>query len=456
MSENEPPAEYAYEDTRTAIMERFNRYKDALTSNTRELENRSDAKRLAVVVSLFEEDESGITAKLFKHTIDALYQQAVLSGLTLDVFIIANNSGGPNDLIAESLEEAVKGEVKVLADKWGYESNKAGQSHLRLIQQAEPSHAQSATESVPIGLEPLLHEGNQNDPESIRGSRFWYIKQARAHQNSGKLRALRDISSELYAQVMEHGYSPDAILQIDAESILEYSELYNPLVKRTGIPPLKVLANTMIRKEKTGVGSSDRFERINPVTGTATEEPRPGPHHGFFVEKKGHDEVHFLPGGGMIVRPEVYIAGMKAMTEVVPSIGLEDYTLSKIIMESDAQSTEEVGDSIMVANLVTHLNRVPAGKGYIDQLQRWVAGRRAVDQVFPSNSRMQNREAIQRQIRLLRHIVSDRVRHISNGDFRYGKQLIRDLLELPEIATALGTKQVEDIFKEDASWSHTN
>ena len=454
MIETAPRTSEANEQTRAVVMDKFNTYKDELQGAARESEDRRDAKRIAVVVSLYEEDATGVTGKMFAHTLQTLYQQAVHSGIALDVFMIANNSGGPTPEVATALEESVRAQVERLADSWGYESNKSGQPHIRIVQQSLPADGQAPTEAISLDLEPLSTSVDENAPDSIRGSRFWYIKQARAPQNSGKLRALRDMSAELYTQMKDHGYSPDAVLQIDAESVLEYSELYDPLVKRSGIPPLKILANSLYRISKSGVGSSDRFERIDRETGEPTQEPRPGPHHGFFVEKKDHDEVHFLPGGGMIVRPEVYVAGMKAMTETIPSIGLEDYTLSKIVMESEAQAGTPVGDTLLVANLVTHLNRVPAGKGYIDQLQRWVSGRRAVDQIFPSNSRMQNREAVQRQVRLLRHIVSDRITHISKGDMQYARQLWQDILELPDIAKALGTKHVEDIFKDDASWRH--
>jgi hypothetical protein len=120
----------------------------------------------------------------------------------------------------------------------------------------------------------------------------------------------------------------------------------------------------------------------------------------------------------------------------------------------DPEAIDEQSEIMSVVNMITYLNRVPAGKGYLEQMKRWVQGRRAVETVFPEREASRNREGGNRMLRFLKLVARDRIVRIAGGDLKYAKQIWRDITELPGLTQALkGTGNLQDLFQDEASFT---
>lgn len=415
---------------RNQIIDKYTSNKSQLVPYFRRKNNGKDTFRIAVIVSLWEGGKRNLTGRMFDHTLKELYSQAMASNIQLDVFMIANNSGGPTNTIADSLQQSVTQTVKTLDQ----------QNNLHYID-VERSVDAKAIEPGLVRLPPL--------PSQTKGSRFFYIKQSRNPRNAGKIYSFRDIAPALYKQISKYGYKPDAILQIDAESLLEFSELHSPRPKQKNSAPLKVLLDNLMQDDSVkAISSAGRYEYFNPYTGKPAGKPRPGPYEALYLEKKLHPEISLLSGGCIIAKPEDYIAGMMALTGTLPSVRMDDSALSCLIMANKK-------NQIKIINKITHLNRIP-DKEYIKQLVRWLSDVYTVKQVFPNNSRLLSRKMYQREMRLVRLWFTSRIKHIFSGDSTkakaYAKQLIEDIKDARRFIVAVRSTRPHNLFEETASW----
>lgn len=426
------------EEVRQILLDRFTRYLDDLGGPTLSSQKHTEgtlsqeveppnSSRLAVIVSLFEEDDSMLATKMFSHSLENLLAQAKDAGLDLDLFVVANNGGGST----ETIGRLMRNQVRSLLGKY---------FDFRNIQEVTTERPQGEIKaSQPWDIDEKMRIKG-------KGNRCFFLKQPRHSANAGKIRALRDVSNWIADAMKQDGYSPDAVFQIDAETILEYATDFSKYPDKLP-PPLKVMFNHLKRRQLLAVGTKDRFEPMDPETGKPLGAVRPATQEGYMLT---NTSFITLPGGALLSQPREYIAGMKAITETVPGDIAEDYMYSKLLLEANrSKHMEDPYTQLESLNVVTHLNRCPQGKNAISQLERWRRQAQATDEIFPGKPYQQ--ESLLRYTRL---VISSRFKHALSGDLRYVAQLLKDMKEIPSIWRMLSSTVKADILNGSAAWRH--
>jgi|GEM_PF-2139915 len=377
--------------------------------------------RGAVVVSLWEQDDSLLTTKMFKRSLEELLNQAKKSEIDLDFFIVANNGGGSSAELGSQLKASVCSKIEEL----GGQVTKASTTR--------PEGLIDAT--TPWDLELPVGRSNPAEPGS---NRFFLVEQEKDVVNKGKLRAVRDASTALSKAILEKGYAPDFIFQMDAETILEYRD---PILAEA-VPPFKAMYNQLTRGNKVAVGTKDRFAIMDPKTGEPLATPVGSAQKGYELTNTAKNFIT-LPGGALMAKTENYLAAMPVIAEVTPSMGVEDYMFTKMLREEakqNGQNFEE--DTAKSMAIITHLNRTPEGwREALQQMRNWKTHALAADEIFPDHP--YNQESIHRYTFL---VVTQRVSEALKLGPEHVAQLIRDIATMPAAMELLSDQVAADIF----------
>lgn len=386
--------------------------------------------RGVVVVSLWEEDGSLLTTKMFKRSVTELISQAEKDHMNLDIFVIANNGGGATPELGQKMRREI---ILALSGNSNIES-------VTPITTLRPEGDIDATVPWEVPLDLSTHH--------ITGDldRVFIINQEYNDLNRGKLRGLRDVSSFLAGQILDNGYAPDFIFQMDAETILEYKD---PKFDG-GISPLKAMYNRLVRQGKTAVGTKDRFSVMDPETGKPLDVPYGSAQRGYELTN-APDRFITLPGGALTATPESYLAAMIAISRETPSLGVEDYMYTKILRTSAKEEKvpfEDVSDSL---GIITHLNRTPSNwRQSIDQMAKWRSHARAVDKIFPDEP--YNTEPF---LRYAAAVVHSRIKDAFKKGPKHLFRLLADIREIPGVVDFLNDGTSADIFdtKRPIKWT---
>jgi hypothetical protein len=426
------------ETLRTNIMEIYHNgvivLEKTLEKNKKEqqkLDEKALKPRGTVVVSLYEEDKSLLTAKMFEHSLKDLINQAQQSGLELDVLIVANNGGGSTPEVGSLMSSKVLADIGNIPE---FES-------VTKVKTSRPN-----VESLDASTPWEISRNIKDVKKSAAGNRVLYIEQEFNSLNKGKIRAIRDISNYLTNQILENGYTPDFIFQMDAETILKYKDKK----LENSIAPLKVLYNQISRGGKIAAGTKDKFAIMDPDSGLPLDKPIGSAQKGFEATNTP-DKFISLPGGALMSKPANYIAGMVAISRETPSMGVEDYMFTKLLREDateQGQGFENVAESV---GLITHLNRTPENwRQAIKQMANWRKHARAADDIFPGNP--YNTESIVKYVAL---VIEARFKDALDGGTKHLYKLIRDVQDLPYVMEFINDENAPDIANknEGVSWT---
>lgn len=425
------------ETLRTNIMEIYHNgvavLDAALERNRNEQQSDETAKkpRGAVVVSLYEEDQTLLTAKMFEHSLTELLNQAQQSGLELDIIIVANNGGGSTREVGNLMNTRVISAIENIPELGNVARVKTVRPNTETLDASTPWE-------IPTNIE--------NAEKSEAGNRVLYIEQEYDTLNKGKIRAIRDVSNYLTHQIVETGYTPDFVFQMDAETILEYKDK-----KLEGaLPPLKVLYNQISRGGRIAAGTKDKFAIMDPETGLPIDKPIGSAQKGFEATNTP-DKFISLPGGALMSKPANYLAGMVAISRETPSMGVEDYMFTKLLRADAKEQGQELEDVAESVGLITHLNRTPENwKQAIKQMANWRTHARAADEIFPGNP--YNTESIAKYVAL---VVQARFKDALEGGPQHLYKLIRDVQDLPYVMEFINDENAPDIAnkKQGVSWT---
>ena len=390
---------------------------------------------ITVVTSLWEETDHLLAIKMFEHSLSSLVAQAKSAGANLDIIICANN-GGAND---PELGNAMRARLDGFIESHKKELNVAAYEQIDAV---EPT-VKSPTEPWKIQSDVFQKENPSG------GNRILFVNQTHTPDgtNAGKIRAIRDVSNFIGDEMLS-GYSPDVIFQIDAETILKYKD--GLPVREHQFSPLKVLLNQILRGGKVAVGTKDRFELIDEETGKPTGKMVGSSQEGYMDTNK--DRFITLPGGALMAKPEIYVAGMSAIAENVPGVGTEDYLLTKML----GYSSREIGNADSIG-IVTHLNRARSEPGSYKQLLKWFRDAKAVDKIFPENP-YRNEPFLKYFVAVLQSRLKTLWTDVSKNDSPKLKsdlrQLLVDIKTIPDVYKMLKDGDASDIFNHVSSWSH--
>ncbi|MBU0569866.1 hypothetical protein KKB40_03725 [Patescibacteria group bacterium] len=438
----EKPVIFEAERIRGKLIERYDGHLGEISNvlaRSREQALPREKPLLAVVVSLWEETDDLLAAKMFEISLRELKRQADEGGVNLDIFCVANNGGGKTKELGKKMRDRL--------DKF-FASEE--ESYAKLDTSRPDGETNSAT---PWNLElPLDSTARSED-----GNRIFFVAQEFTGDegaNAGKIRAIRDISSALKMRIVHADYAPDAIFQMDAESDLGYD---NPVLQkeaekdnRDWIPPLKALYNNLKRRGLKAVGTKDRFVIIDPETGKSTDTPVGSAQVGY-MGVNTRDNFITLPGGALMAEPDVYLAGTLAIAETTPSVGTEDYLFTKILGNRDG-STDGEFQSADSMGLITHRNRAKPGRDSYRQLMKWIKDAKAVDKIFPEHP--YKNESLAKYTAL---VIKSRITNAwEKRDVRFLKQLVEDVRGLPSVAKMLNGTKEADILNGAADWSHAD
>jgi hypothetical protein len=311
---------------------------------------------ITVIVSVWEESDEMISSKMLEHSLAELVAQAQRSGLSLDIIVVANNGGGATPELGHQMRERLHNSLP----------EKLGLEEVIDLETQKPENEFDATTPWPLEIA-------TDESERGNGNRLFFVTQPFDEVNAGKIRALRDVTNALTTEIVQEGYAPDAIFQMDAETILEYNK---PLLRDADpedtVPPLKALFNGVTRGGYLAVGTKDRFEAMDPETGRPLRVPRESAQEGYMLANQRNFIT--LPGGALMIRPPHYIAGIKAISETTPGAGTEDYMLTKMLRDIDPGDDKEGFVTATSLHIVSHLNRCPQGPDAYKQLHRAHAG----------------------------------------------------------------------------------
>ncbi len=430
--------QHSTETLRASIIDTYHNglavLEDALGRNKKEshLSDETERKpRGTVVVSLYEEDESLLTAHMFKHSITELVKQAGQAGLALDVIIVANNGGGATPEVGRLMGNKVMETINSIPEFGEITHVSTIRPNVEAIDAATPW-------KIPANI--------ADAQKSSKDHRIIYIEQGFDKLNKGKIRALRDVANFLCEQIIDEGYSPDFVFQMDAETILKYND------KRLegSIPPLKVLYNQISRGGKIAAGTKDKFAIMDPETGLPLATPVGSSQKGYEATNSA-DKFVTLPGGALMARPAPYSAGMVAISRHTPSMGVEDYMLTKLLRADAKARGQELEDVAVSVGQITHLNRTPRDwKQAIRQMANWRSHARAADEIFPGDP--YNTEPIGRYVAL---VVAARFQDALAGGPTHLLKLIRDVQDLPAVRAFIYDEAVPDISnkQQGVSWT---
>lgn len=381
---------------------------------------------VAVVVALHEEDTSLVTAKVFSKALSNLIHQAASANIDLDFIAVANNGGGTTEAAGQGMIQAVTSKFQEVFDR----------ENLCLTESSEPEGEANLAVPWKVSL-PLAGD-------RVSGkNRGFFIKQPRDKNNAGKLRALRDISNALHNEII-NGYTPDAVFQMDAETILEYQD-YSPA--RDQSPFQKMYETLKSKPDLIAVGTKDRLEPIAPDTGEPIGSYRPIVQETFMAVHK--NRFLAIPGGSMLAEPDYYVAGMKAISEIALGDTAEDILFTQMMKAyaKTQQSPIHTGS----LSIITHLNKSPQGKEAIDQLLRWKRQSAAINQIFPAE-----KEFDDRLNRYILTAIKVRLKDALKRKGGYWRQVAEDIRSLPEIVDFIRDKELADMLQGKPSWRNNN
>jgi hypothetical protein len=136
-----------------------------------------------------------VRTKVLSRSVSALLQQA--QAFDLDFIAIANNGGGSEGMVPATRD--------VLRDAF---------HDVHIVEQAQQTGDDAG---MPWSMELPLADGSRQPGRN----RCFFIIQPLHELNAGKIRALRDVAHALHVEVL-NGYSPDAIFQMDTETVLAF------------------------------------------------------------------------------------------------------------------------------------------------------------------------------------------------------------------------------------------
>lgn len=402
-------------------------------ASSREDETGKTRPRGVIAMSLWEQDNTMLTTKMAKHSLSDILKQAEASGIDLDVIIIANNGGSATPELGSKMRNTLQGFVE---EKLGT---------VVLTKTSRPDGKVKATS--PWDLELKL---DKIKTDSQSRNRVIIVNQPFDPLNKGKLRGIRDVANALAHEITDRGYAPDFVFQMDAETRLMYSPKSGLKGKEGMIPPLKAMWNQLCRGDKIGVGTKDRFAVMDPETGEPLLDVPVGSAQKGFELTNTPENFIALPGGAMMVKPEYYVAGMSAIAETVPSVGVEDYMFTKLLREEMRQTGKKFKEKAKTMGIIKHINRTPRDwRAAIYQMSLWRKHARAVDEIFPEDP--YNTEPLPRYAWL---VVTQRFKDALQKGPRHLRRLLQDLYEFPEVLKLLLSDESADIFQEHSpDWS---
>lgn len=423
------------EEVRTSLMGKFGTYLGELgpkiTGNRSKEGVLKERPLVTVVVSLWEEDDSMLASKMFSNSLSALQDQAKSSNMDLDFVIVVNNGGGRTEELGKNMTanmgQAVEGRF--------------GVSNFRLVTTSAPD--ESNNPSVPWKAEIPLSE-----PRAEGQSRCFLVVQPFDKLNAGKVRALRDISSSLHREIFK-GYTPDAIFQMDAETILEYQKTHLKLLKS----PFRAMYDALKRRDGVvAIGTKDRFDPMDPETGKALGVAMPLAQELYTQINRGTKERFItLPGGAILAEPHYYIAGMEAISTTTPGDVAEDYLFTQMLREYAKDNNHGEIVKINSLNVITHLNRCPEGDDAVRQILRWKRQGAAVDQIFP-DFKYEDKPLLTYAKLLLKARLKKAAE--SKDRKEYWARVVADIKSIPGIVEIITDKEIADLIKGNASWTH--
>jgi hypothetical protein len=370
---------------------------------------------LTVTTHIWEDQENGLTLKIFAQTVSALKKMAENANLDIDWLIILNNGGGKT---VEMGQQFTAGSLNLLKDT--FESQNVNYRDLEGVNQSDDP-------TIALGFE-LGFENLSRDT----GFKVEVIRQPVSLANVGKIRAIRDSSTALFKHI-QSGYQPDAILQLDVESILTLSKN----VENTDFNPLSVLFNNLVRQKLDAVSTKDRFVHFNAETGEALNDPVPSPQLGYeLVNTRGNFIT--LAGGAIMAKPAIYAAGMKAIAELFPCIVPEDYLFTQLLRQEKY--------ALKSLAVVKHLNGAPKIKP-AQQMQRWKAHAAAVDELFPGLKPYKTESFL--NYTLL--VIKNRLQEAWHGNSKALPALARDVRDLPN-TVVIFRKDTANLKIGSATW----
>ncbi len=322
------------------------------------------SRRIAVVVSLWEGSSEQKTVPIFLKTVASLLQQSAGADAALDIFIVANNGGGKTAEIGTEF-------VRLLES--GLRMNHPEVPFVRQHFVRPAESGDSAT--TPSELEESSFF-SEFAPVTKNNNRFFLYTQEHVPANQGKIRALRDVVPLLDRLIMERRYAPDAVLQIDAESIFEMPAKTQALIAAGDMNPLTVLLHELFVNKKVAVGTKDRFVIMEDAE--VSDYPV-GPMQ---VGYEAFNEKHFisLPGGGLLILPAEYLAGLDTIARFMPGIGTEDYALTKLLQ---ADMGPDFLKKVSSPSFVRHQNRAPIKpEEALSQMVNWRKQSAMIDRVM--------------------------------------------------------------------------
>lgn len=422
------------EQIRESLMGEFGRNLDILNPTLKANRAKESTQRqkplVTVVVSLWEEDETMITTKMFGESLSNLINQAENSSLDLDFIIVANNGGGKTKELGERV---VTGLEQSLTTTFG-------EDYFHKITTLKPEHTSDPSTSwvTDIPLSSSRTEGK---------NRCFLVVQPADELNKGKIRAIRDASNALYKNLFE-GYSPDAIFQMDAETILQFK----PSSLRLTGEPIRVMYDALKRRDGVvAIGTKDHFEVMDPETGKPKGVRMPITHAGFTSINRGNRENFLsLPGGAILAEPDYYIAGMKTVSMITYGNLAEDYMFTQMLREYGKRKGL-TGENVKVnsTDAITHLQRSQQDDRAIKQLLRWKRQANAIDNIFP-DSRYRYKPLISYIRLLIKHRLKE-----AGSKRRFLLESLADLKQVPGMFRIAFTRKTEDPIGGDSNWGRS-
>lgn len=393
--------------------------------------------RVAVVVSLWEADKDMLTSKMFGNSIKELVKQADDGEMDLDIIIVINNGGAKEPEIGKNLVESVVNSVSEL---------EINANHVDLSVSNSTQNNDSRTP-----LEIPIQDGFYKETKE-KGHSCVIVTQPHSPSNQGKTRAMRDASNLLENLVVNQDYKPDAVFQMDAETVLRYNNDSRGESQEDDSPPLRKLYNLLKDGGLMAVGTKDEFA-IMDEDGRPTNSPVGSSQFAYMLHNNNPDVLITMPGGALMADPAAYIAGMRTISAALPSVGTEDYAFTKLLRAYASSVGKGIPEIARSCPDIFHLNRTPRDiNKAIAQMVNWRSHARAVDAFFPEDP-YEDRELLEYVV----DVVIGRLRQASSkGDVRHLLKLLEDVGDIPAVLRKiLNSQEIPDIesTKGGSTWT---
>lgn len=430
-----PGKEMSSTEIRTAMMTNFatkiERLAPTLERTRSEIADQRPRPLITAFVSLWEENDSMITTKMFGESMVELRRQAQASSIDLDFIIVANNGGGKTAELGQAMTARLRTDLQ----------KTFGRNTYHEATSQPPDASIRATTPWEINI-PLASKRKEVE------DRCFFITQPRHDLNAGQLRAIRDISHLLDNAIMD-GYAPDALFRMDAETILKY----RPSSHKFSKEPLRALYDALKRRNKVvAISTKNHFEKINPDTGKPTPAIAPISYASIMeFDRGGRENFISFYGGSILAEPDFYTAGMSAITDVTCGNISDDFPLTQLLRAH--AGTQDPKDAIRVNSTwaISHLNRYPDDpKMQKQQLTRWKEQGNATDRIFPDlkPDLKPSGEFLLRTVRSRK----EELRHLDKKDRR--RQIAKDVREIPPGLTIALKHKSSDPINGRPTWRH--